>query len=68
MHEDGCPAAVLVHDLADHLVELLIQPVDVAEVLLRLVLGPGGVFLPGSPEQVRLEIAAGEIENNSPPS
>ena len=61
------PASVAVHQVADHLIEPLIQPPDVAEICLRLVAAPRRVLVVRvPPEHVRLQIAAGEIEEQQP--
>ena len=56
-------AAVAVHQVADHGVELLVEPPDVAELCLRFGLGTDRVLFVGvPPEDVRLEVAAGKVE------
>ena len=62
-HEDGRPTPIAIGDVADHLVELPIQVLDVTEVLFRLIIGADGMLGVGvPPEDVRLKIAAGKVE------
>ena len=62
-HDDRRSVAISLVKLAHHGVELLIQPVNVPEVLLRLSIGTNGVFVVGGPpENVRLQVAARKVK------
>jgi hypothetical protein len=62
-HDDRRLAAVAIHEVADHRIELLVKAADEVEPRFRLGRGTDRVLLVRvPPEDVRLEVAARKVK------